>query len=451
VGSLARVLRLTVCAAGVAVLLVLVVAGCRQLVGIGDWTQGSEAGAGGEVGDTGADGCGLAMPTGSCASCVASQCCGQAEACAQIPLCKSIEECFARCAGDVACNGTCKISFPQGALAQFLGLETCLATNCWSECSMPCGSRLDDWGPDAGACSTCIQSKVCPQVTACATSIECETVSACEGACSTVDCAAACYAASDAGTALFTSVASGLANCAAPCLLGQAWSCVGHVAWPRPTMSQNTVAFRVIGVVDHAPVADASVTLCPNKQDPRCLPPEDTQQSDADGGVILSYTVDPLVGGLDSYAEITRNDILPTLFYWDFPLSVQHAELFEVNTLTQLELTAELSQFGFTPQPGHGHIGVAARDCVFSGAVGVQVRTSLHDAFTLTLYQSAEQGLTPDAGGTDGTGVALIANVPAGLVTIDVLAPGIDKPVSSVLVTVRDGWAHQVIAVPTPQ
>jgi hypothetical protein len=450
--TLGRVLGLTVGAAGVGVLLVLVVAGCRQLVGIGDWTQASEAGAGGEAGDAGADACGLALPTGSCATCVASECCAQAEACAQIPLCKSIEECFARCAGDVACNGACKARFPQGALAQFLGLETCLAKSCWAECSMPCGSRLDDWGPDGGVCSSCIQSKICPQVTACATSIDCQTTRACEAACSTVDCALACYAASDTGTALFQALGYGLANCAAPCLIGQAWTCVGHVAWPRPTTSQNTVAFRVVNVLGPTPVADASVTLCPSKGDPTCPTQADTQTTDADGGVVLSYTTDPVIGGLDGFAEITRGDILPTLFYWDFPLSVQHASLFEVEVLSQFELAVQLSKYGAAPQPGHGHVGVAARDCQLSGAVGVRVVTTPSDSFTLTLYDSAEQGLTPDAGGTDGTGVALIANVPAGVVTIDVWAPGItDKPVSSVKVTVRDGWVHQVLALPTPQ
>jgi hypothetical protein len=423
--------------AGALVATVVVAAGCRQLVGIG---ERSEVDAGAVVAA-----CGLSLPAGDCNACIQSACCAESTACNGVPSCKSLEECYAPCAGDPACITACRDQYPEGTVLESSRIEACVATHCPVDCATNCGLRPLDRGPDGGAaCQACTAAQACTQARACAQSVACQSMLTCNVNCATLDCVEACIQADDAGAAAFLDLANALKVCASACNGGQDWSCVGHVSWPGPSTESNTLSLQVLDPSNNKPVPGAHVALCQRTQE-TCLSPVTTGTTDDAGVVVLSYQSQLNFGGMDGYAEITGTGITPTLFFWDFPLSVQNAFIPDVYALSASLIALD------PPLPGHGHLGVALFDCDHTGADAVTIALSSTDANTQILYHVTQTGaLSADAGSTDTSGILFVTNVPAGQVAMTVTTlTGIT--VSTVSFLVRDGWVDQILAVPTPQ
>lgn len=416
-------------------------AGCRQIVGIGPRAAG-DAGA--------AASCGLDLAAGDCQSCIDTQCCTEARSCSGTPACRALEECYSPCGGDAQCIGACQAQNPSGPVPESSAIEACIATRCSSACSMSCGLRSSPERGDTGeTCDQCIASKACAQAKACGESATCRSILACNASCATLDCAAACPSIDDAGAAEFAALSNSLTPCTSECGGGHNWQCVGHVTWPRPAAAINTVSLTVGDPITSNPIVGAQAKLC-TKLYPDCSQSLGQATSDANGYFSFTYTTDVHVGGLDGFVEVTGPNLVPTLFYWNFPLSVTSASLGEVKLLSQAEEQVLFTTEGITPLAGHGHFGVAIFDCLHEAADDVQIRISRTDANTVILYGGNGAGLSADAGKTDATGIAFAANVPAGNVDMYVTSMTTGQYVAHVNFDVRDGWVNQVFVLPTP-
>ncbi len=434
-----------VCAAAA---LITLAAGCRQIVGIGDRTSGDAT----VPSDAATDGpgCGVDLgDPGDCNACVQAHCCAAAEACENVPVCKAIEGCFAGCAGDATCLTGCSNTFPPSSTLEYAAIESCIASSCSAACSLTCDRRTIAGPPDSGdACQQCVVTNACPQSEACGTSTDCQRVVACNDACRTIDCAFACQAAYDAGTPAFSALGSQMAQCEAQCLGGQHWGCVGHVTWPTPTTTQNTVSVMLHGL-HSAAIVGADVKLCSTLA-VGCASILGEATSDDGGNVVIPYAADPNFGGLDAYMMITGSGLATTLFYWNFPLSEQHANVSTVEALTPDDVSLALAAEQIAPVPGHGHVGVIAFDCTHTYADGVRFDVAPVDANTRIVY-AKDGAISADAGETDYSGIAFIGNVPAGTVDLNVTSVATGLLVSHVSFVVVDGAIHQVFALPTPQ
>ncbi|HEY2513008.1 MAG TPA: hypothetical protein VGI39_19205 [Polyangiaceae bacterium] len=429
-------------AGGVFAVAVLSGAGCRQIVGIGPRAAGGDAGT--------AAACGLSLGAGDCQSCIDTQCCAEANACSGTPVCKSIEECYAPCGNDGACIGACQAQNPSGPLPESSSIEACISTKCGAACGLSCGLRPSSQRGDTGeACDQCIASKACAQATTCGESASCRNIMACNSGCATLDCAAACESLDDAGAAEFIDLANSLAPCTTPCGSGHNWQCVGHVTWPRPASGTNNVSFLIADPINSNPIAGAQGTLC-TKLYPDCSSNLGQATSDANGMISFTYTTDTHLGGLDGFFEVTAPNHVPTLFYWNFPLSEHDASLSELKFPSQDEEATLFAAEHITPLAGYGHFGVAVFDCLHEAASDVQIRLSPSDPNTIILYGGNGTGLSADAGKTDPTGIAFAANVPAGNVDMYVTSMTTGQLVAHVNFAVKDGWVNQLFVVPTP-
>ena len=419
------------------------VAACRQIVGIGDRV----------VADGGASppACGLALPEGSCRACMEQHCCAAAEACASNRACKANEECVAACGDDSPCVDRCRFTAPAGIVAQVPALDACVASHCEAACSLSCGARAPQGGTDAAvACQNCIAANACSAQQACAGDVACQSISRCNQACTTLDCAAACPTSFEAGAPeWFTFAQQVSGSCGADCPAD--FGCVGHVSWPTAKASASTLHVVFTDILDSSPTSGADVKLC-SKDDTACAQPLDDQPSDAQGTVTLHYT-SPLATGLDGYLQITSSVTAPTLFFWNFPLTEADGSFGgNIVTLKSASVATLFATVGITPAAGHGHLVVAGFDCNHSPAAGLQFhfRTPT-DASTTLFYAAAGGGVNVASQETDRSGVALVANVPVGPVVLEAQSVALGSTVSRVTFVVRDGYIGLVFLLPTPQ
>jgi hypothetical protein len=337
-------------------------------------------------------------------------------------------------------------------------MDTCLAQHCASECNLPCGAHTGlAASPDASVpCGACIQANACAAAEACGTDLACETLYRCEVSCPTLDCTSQCESVDDAGTQLFQAYgALLLGDCAVACGLGQNWICAGHVSWPQPTATTLSVSATVSDLLSNVPTAGADVKLCA-QNDTSCTHPIDEKTTDATGAVTLDYTLtNTIQGGLVGYLQITSSSITPGLFFWGFPLSEKAASFgIKISTDGTGLIPEYLNALGVTLMPGRGVAFVGALDCSHNPAVGVHVNivsTADAGAAGVQILYGVSGGVTfsTTATSTDLSGVALLANVPVGPVSIEVVT-GSGLVVSQQSFFVQDGAEEEVVALPTP-
>ncbi len=439
----------------------LLAAACRQLVGIDDAPPtdlgAMEAGLeGGLEGGADAGACGIAY-SGGCGACVTANCCTQAKACSGEPACDAYASCLAGCAGgDEACRARCALDHPPGSSATTAELEACLAGPCAapSKCDLSCGSIVAVLAPPddaATACATCVSgSSACGSALLCQQSVDCIELAQCFLACGPgFDCHEACNDQHEAGVALFDLFANAFtASCATPCASGDDWTCVGHVTPPTALYSETTVTLDLAIFGESTPVQGLQVSACP-ADPPGCPSPLDTETSD-DGGHV-TVTVGQIVNslGFTGHYEITSPDggYQPEVFYLSFPLRESHVEVGVQTMLYSGALQALLQGFDI-PEGDGGALALVAYDCVNIKSPRVQFSTSLGaDAGLRTLYLF-QNSLSTTVTQTDLSGAALIANVPAGPVEVYATPVGLTQPSSHLPVNVEPGKITVVYLFP---
>jgi hypothetical protein len=148
--------------------------------------------------------------------------------------------------------------------------------------------------------------------------------------------------------------------------------------------------------------------------------------------------------GLNAFLQLTSPTIVPTLFYWGFPLSEAAVaftgHFYDIRIFTPAELQASLTATRITQDPSRGMIGVGISDCLGSTAAGVQMTFDVSDPLIQTYY-----GAT-----TEMAGVFAMFDVPPGYVNLTATPPALTTPSSHVSVLVRAGTLTEVYMAPTP-
>ena len=132
------------------------------------------------------------------------------------------------------------------------------------------------------------------------------------------------------------------------------------------------------------------------------------------------YSISILTGGtpVDGYIRITHPSYIATYAYPARPLRADTVN--NISMVTPAEFGLLAAAAGITPQAGKGFIGIVVKDCTGAAISGATVSTT--PAGT-TLYNVAGVP-SSSAGSTAADGIAYIANVTAGDVTVKANAGG---------------------------
>jgi hypothetical protein len=394
------------------------------------------------------DACSLAVPPGSCQTCVASSCCSQASACAGSQICASYESCLLACGSDYQCRTQCATDHGGAPDPNVSALDQCVASSCNDACGMSCGITAAPTYPDAATgCEACIAEKACNAAKVCAVSTACEEIEHCSAGCSTLDCHDTCQATDDAGAFTALEVAL-ISSCIQQCHLGNFWLCVGGVNWPLAPAGVNQVDFTVVDSASGKSLPGAAVKAC-GRTDGTCAVPQAQATADDAGRGVLDMPSHPAVGlGFEGYYDIDASGEAPWLQFSSSPITRAKAT-FTWSLLTPAQVTSTFAAVGVTPDPTRAVIIVEALDCLLSPASHVVFSADGTDTSTSLFYVSGG-GLTSSTSETDITGFAFFVNVPVGSVTIQAKPKELGKVSSTQVVFTRPGTVSAVIMLPTP-
>jgi hypothetical protein len=270
----------------------------------------------------------------------------------------------------------------------------------------------------------------------------------------------------DSGQALWTAVATvSRGVCAADCVSGRNWTCLGHVSWPRPTqdgIKLTTLNIEVRDYISRSLFSQVDVSVCA-RNDPSCASPKAHGVTDANGSLQLQFPnqPDPLANylGLDGYLQAkslkSPPEIVPWRYYWGFPLSENEWDSstdpagrwnLALTVLTPGDAMALSGSTGITYNPMSSVIIALAVDCFDHGAPDVQIALDPQATAVKTVY-----GLNPADTATNGTNTFVtFANAPEGTVNVVATPLGLGKVSSRQRVDVRAGWETVVGMLPTP-
>jgi hypothetical protein len=430
-------------------LAVAALAGCRQILGIGNRMVSPPPTCGIWYSDT-----------SSCEACVEANCCQPAVACASSDggTCLPLEKCLAECEGEPACRSGCAVAHkvPNGADQTAAGLlESCLATSCEAECGLACGGLSQVAGRESAvACQSKIVADHCTAAQTCARDPDCMAQMRCRESCVTGDCVGACNLARPGGDELYEDFVRPLQDFSDPvCEIGGNWTCVGKVAWPTIMPPDRSLKLGFVDWTGAPAPAGLAVALCA-AQTPTCAAVGQGGMTSDGGQVTVVDPRDPsLVGQGLGYldiesGELSSGPLMPTLIYWGFPLSRDGSVLTTPVPLVDKTYLADLvwAQRSAELDPALGHVGVAVLDCLGIQAprvavtlkVGTQVRTDpiYTDGSALFL--------------TGKSGIAVFPNVTPGMVTVTATPAATGRPVATLEVFVRADAVTEIGLAPTP-
>jgi hypothetical protein len=416
---------------------------CRQLVGIGDDPPGaSEVDAGAETADSG-----IVFAGAACQACVDSNCNAELVACSGTQACTSLATCTGACHGDPTCLAQCANDHPASADSLTPALDACVSAHCSSACGLTCGiSSGQLFAPSfADACASCVVTNLCTALGNCESDPVCQAFGWCQRSARTFDTAGACGQSLDGG-ALDAAIALG--NAAYPCLsacgYGETWTCVGQVTWPRDvTTNTLSLVLTVIDGIRGAPLAGVTAKIC--SPDPACSAPSATDVTDINGMVTLNQSLP--TGWINSYVDLSDGGIVPTLFFWDFPLTEPTAYA-TVFTITPTEYAGMAQQLGVTIDSDAGNAHIVGYDCTLTNADGVNF--SISPAGPYPVFYGAGHTVSATQNGTDRGGTAFIFDIPTTTITLTMTPQVTGKPAGEVTFFSRPGGLAEVWALPTP-
>jgi hypothetical protein len=396
--------------------------------------------------------CGIQMPVGACASCVAASCCDQSQACAGDHACMGLESCLLACGSDYACRATCVETHPSGSSIAVPTLDTCVARSCGAACGLECGIPGSYTSPDlAQDCQDCIAaSGSCNAAAECTADLTCELGAHCAYACPTPDCRNACSVGVDAGTAaLFQDAALNVGtSCIVRCGWGKNWSCAGKLS-PPPAQAANQPQDVTLTLTGLPPGAVVTATPCGTQTVP-CGESIASASTDSAGMVTITGLPPATLYGFGGYFELRSPAIVDSSYWLSFPLSAQHAQIAMPMT-TPDALGGFMKQVNVTPVPGRGHVLIAVEDCLQLPASGVVVTPQAPlDDQSLEVYFDAFV-LSRTATSTSATGFVYFFNMPIGSTTFEIVPPGAKAPVAHLSVVVEDGVLAMATALPVSQ
>ena len=465
---------------GAAVLVLLSVAGCRQVLGVED-----------HRGDP-------------CKTCTQSSCGNEAAACATSTACKGIEDCYGNCQGDARCRAQCTLDHPAGDGVVAGELDACLATHCEAACNLACGALSHLAPPDAAqACQDCLAQVPCDTARACGTDVECQTYVHCREGCSTGDCIGACSpensptsefcygpmcgntdcvrpcsADNDGGLTRYANFYRDVSGaCQTQCQAGQNWTCLGHVTWPTAKAAPRKFAVAFIDTADpKSPYRQGIVVkMCTGD----CAHPFSQTTTDESGLAHLTDTTNSANGagnGLNGYLDLSSPRacpengcpgpspgacpengcpavLLPTRVYWGFPLSEPNGALGTPVPFLEASVWTDLWEHGLGVHldPNMGAIAAVVLDCSGNQAPNVAVSISVPDSQPPnTPYYAPNFVPTQTLTQTGNVALAFFINVTPGQVTVTATPVDRTDPSSVFAMEVVAGKLTEVSLAPTP-
>jgi hypothetical protein len=386
--------------------LLLLGAGCKQILGLHDRKEDLSEDEGGTAQNT-PDAAALITvgtkvpiryPTADCAACMDASCATEAQACHADSSCDPEFDCFLDCGDDGACRSRCATFFSRSDA--ILGITTCREKNCAAQCATNCGSL----NYNTPGCDKCVHGTCCQAASNCAKNPECMRLDVCRSQClaGSTTCPPDCEAQHPDGVMDYAAWNDCTQNaCAASCLTGNSWSCLSSaIVWPKPrSLGKIKFSATIVDLLTELPYAKVSARACA-RNDPTCNNPLDSADADDSGTVELTVPAGTI--GFDGYLELTGGDssgrsadagadagtatpIYPSLWYPSPPVisggwrgRVQFPALFEIPLLAGFVHT--------TIDPTRGHFAANASDCNFSAAPRVTFATDLADKDTTPFY-----------------------------------------------------------------
>jgi hypothetical protein len=227
------------------------------------------------------------------------------------------------------------------------------------------------------------------------------------------------------------------------CQDNPAWSCLNRPAPPPVPLSGTAVVeITVRGLIDEAPLPQATARLC-RRLDLDCAQPISPRFAPTPDG-IFALQVEL---GFDGYVEILAPERLPGLYVFYPPVTANRS----IPYLPLLR-PAELAQFaalgGRPVVEGRGHVMLGAYDCLAQAATGVRLSSTDADQRTSPFYVVSKlPSLT--ALGTDISGQGGLINLRPGPTTVTG-ALGDGRQIGTLSVVVRPGSITYTTLVPTP-
>jgi hypothetical protein len=252
-------------------------------------------------------------------------------------------------------------------------------------------------------------------------------------------------------TAHCKSFASPLLEAYGSCFLSD-YTCLGAVTWDSPMNAKESVQVVAFDAFTGDVVSGAQVKACA-AADAACAAPLAQGATGADGAVFLDV---PTAGaGFDGYIEVTAAGMLPLLAYRNRPVAGPNDVL--AAPLTSLANVEVAIKGAATANLARGLLFGLAIDCSLAeSAGGTSFAISTADASTIVAHglPSAERiGVHPDvldpAAQTTSVGLVLAMNIPTGMSTVNVTAPGGAK-LATQNVVIRAGAVTFVSAEPAP-
>ncbi|HEX8790340.1 MAG TPA: hypothetical protein VF765_05260 [Polyangiaceae bacterium] len=347
---------------------VLLVAGCRQIVGIEDQPPGS--------GTAQVQSCAsFSVGAAACNACMTSSCCAEEQQCAgeDAGQCSALVACFAQCkSGDAACASACRSQFSGDEAAA--ALRSCEASHCAQACGVDsCGGYVYQ----SAACAACGAAQCCTLARTCEEDAECARLTACEEACSATDadCFALCElahpSAVDEERALGACTS---AHCAASCIAPK-WQCLEHPPTP-PASPAVSVTLFFGDYMSKGGIPGLALRKC-DIDDYLCDGSPTTPLATTNG---YGQATLPLPAGFSGYIEVTGTSYGPFLLFLPHLSSdVQIGPIYLPNGTTVGDVEFALS---VTQDTNKAIVIVVVGDCRNAAAGGVSLGITPNDGTT---------------------------------------------------------------------
>jgi hypothetical protein len=419
--------------------MLLLLAGCVQILTLHERTEAVDGGSSASVGPPTVTGqCGmLRHPSESCAACMDQSCCAEARNCSTDLACQEASDCLVSCT-DAACRARCGVfySLPDS----LVDLRSCRIR----ECATACGSSCGEFATSVSACQACRQANCCSQGSTCASNKGCAALDLCRSTCLSSTCSTDCEAKHPEGIGDFSAWFACTDQCASSCQPGQSWECLDRpIIWPKPKGAGNiTFSVTFVDFASERPFVGTLVKACA-KLDFPCAAPHSQATTDIDGIVTLRVPVGLV--GFDGYLDIrggkidgTGSTSFPALLY-PLPFIIADGWRGRNQILSEEEFAGFAVATGTTLDPTRGHFAANAADCAFGPAAGVSFLVDSADQRTQSFYLvGGVPGTTALA--TDQSAIGGFINLPAKLALVRAFsAPANGKSMGSITFIVRAG------------
>jgi hypothetical protein len=341
----------------------------------------------------------------ACHRCLHASCTEEAASCASDGACRTQVGCLQSCS-DASCAGQCVV---QGEAAPVGCWRAACFDDCWVENGWADGTEQLLGGRMSAACGACFDRECKEEAQSCAADAACDL--ACYASCTDPPCADRCLQRTEGDPA----VTCLRTKCFDECENGQRFDCLRRYRDPHDSPDEVTLSATIVDFLTNTPQGGLTVQVCPDAV-VGCDEPVLETSTDAQGLVLLTVRPTQRPGpGVAAYVRALGPRIPPTRFYPEWPLGADR----EITLFTHSMATvaATYARMKVERIPGRAGVIAVLRDCQGEKAPFMRMKVLEGDEHTVVVYQRGVD-LSPTFTETDNSGLAIIANVPAGAVTL---------------------------------